>query len=439
MNVTVENLSPCKKLLRVEVDAAAVEAAFEDVTRGFQREAQLPGFRPGKAPRHLVLKAHAKGIETEVRRKLAGDTYRKAIDDQKLHVVGNPDLEEVQFEKGKPFQLAVTVEVAPEFELPDYKGLKAKREMRVVTDDDVERAIGMLRNQRSAYNDVSREVKDDDFVVVNYRATTDGKPLTDIAPTAKGLTQKENFWLHVQKDSFIPGFTEQLTGAKAGEKRTVTVTFPEDFVAKALSGKTGVYEVEIVQVKERKAPELNDEFAKTLGTNDVESLRAGVRADLQNELTSKLRRAVREQLIGELLSKVQFELPEAMVQAETRNLVYDLVNENQRRGIPRDAIEEKKQEIFEFASRSAKDRVKAAFILSKIAEKEGIKAEQQELAQRIVGIAAQQGVKPEKVARQLEENGGFSSIVEEIVNTKVLDFLELSAQVEEVVPAAPEA
>ena len=293
MNVTVENLSPCKKLLRVEVDAAAVEAAFEDVTRGFQREAQLPGFRPGKAPRHLVLKAHAKGIETEVRRKLAGDTYRKAIDDQKLHVVGNPDLEEVQFEKGKPFQLAVTVEVAPEFELPDYKGLKAKREMRVVTDDDVDRAIGMLRNQRSAYNDVSREVKDDDFVVVNYRATTDGKPLTDIAPTAKGLTQKENFWLHVQKDSFIPGFTEQLTGAKAGEKRTVTVTFPEDFVAKALSGKTGVYEVEIVQVKERceglleqhhKASEQRANLQRTM--QDVREHRAAEqqRSELRDEI-----------------------------------------------------------------------------------------------------------------------------------------------------------
>ena len=434
MNVSVENLGPCKKLLRVEVDAPAVDAALEEITLDFQKQVRLPGFRPGKAPRHLVVKAYAPQIDEEAKRKLVAD--RKAISDQKLRVVGQPDIEEIQFSKGRPFQFAVTLETAPDFELPEYKGLPVKREMAVVTEEDLERALNVLREQRAVYMDEAREVKEGDFVVVNYTGTCEGKPITDTASTARGLTEKKDFWLHVTKDSFIPGFTEQLVGAKAGEKRTVNVDFPAEFAARELSGKKGVYEVEVVQVKEKVLPELDDAFAKSYGAEDMAKLRAGVRTDLQNELNYKIKRNVRDQLVRELLKRVNCELPESIVLSETRNVVYDIVRENQQRGVSKETIEQQKDQIFSVANNSAKDRIKAAFVLGRVAEQEGIKADQKEVTQRILLLAQQYQIKPEQMVKQLRDRNGFAEIEEQIISAKVLDFLELNAKVEEVLPTA---
>ena len=434
MNVTVENLGPCKKLLRVEVEAPAVDGAFEEVTREFQKQVRLPGFRPGKAPRHLVVKAFASQIGEEAKRKLVSEAYRKAMSEQKLRAVGQPDIEEIEFAKGQPFQFAVTLETAPEFELPEYKGLPVKREMAVVPPEDVERALNVLREQRAIYTDVARPVQEGDYVVVNYAGRCEGKPITETAPTAQGLSEKKEFWLHVAKGAFIPGFTEQLIGARAGEKRTVQVDFPADFVARELSGKQGVYEVEIVQVKEKALPELNDEFARSYGAGDMARLREGVRADLQNELNSKIKRSVREQLVRELLDRVNCELPESIVLKETRNVVYDIVRENQRRGVLKDDIERQKDQIFSMANNSAKDRIKQAFVLARIAEQEGIQAEQKEITQRILALAEHYQIKPEQMIKQLRDRGGFAEIEEQIISAKVLDFLELNAKAEEVLP-----
>ena len=325
MNVTVENLAPCKKLLRVEVETEKVDAAFDEVTRDFQRHARLPGFRAGKAPRHLVIKAYNPQIQDEVRRKLLSESFREALREQKLDLVGRPEVEETQFGRGKPLQFTATFEIAPEFELPDYRGLPVRREVRIVTPEDVERAVGILLEERATYVDVAHPVQNGDFVVINYTGTCDGKPITETAPTARGLTEKKEFWVHVAEGSFIPGFTEQLVGASAGEKRTVTVQYPADFVSSQLAGLTGVYEVEVLQVKEKQLPELNEELAKAYGAETVEDLRAGVRRDLENELRHKQQRDTRDQLVRELLNRVTCELPESVVIHETKSAVYDMV------------------------------------------------------------------------------------------------------------------
>ncbi|HWI56484.1 MAG TPA: trigger factor, partial [Bacillota bacterium] len=328
MNVTVENLAPCKKLVRVEVEAQKVDETFATVTKEFQREANLPGFRPGKAPRDMVLRKYSKDIEEETKRKLISDSYKKAIEEQKLDVLGYPDIEEIQFSRGQPLQFAATIETAPEFELPEYKGIPVKREAHSVTDEDLTRALEALRQPRTTFNAVDRPLQTGDIAVVNYTGTCDGKPITEIAPTAKGLTEQKNFWVEIGGSSFIPGFSEQLQGAKAGDKRTVNVDFPADFVTPQLAGKRGVYEVEVVEVKEKVLPALDEAFAKSFGAESLEKLREGVRHDLENELTYKQNRTVRTQLVRSLLNRVTFELPETAVARETRNVVYDLVQEN---------------------------------------------------------------------------------------------------------------
>ena len=434
MNITVENLAPCKKLVRVELPAAAVDEAFESMTKDFQRQVSLPGFRPGKAPRAMVLQKYDADIASEVKKKLIPDAYRKAVADHKLEVVGYPDIEEIQFGRGQALQFAATVETAPEIQLPEYKGLPAKREALSVTDADVEKAINLLRERQTNFNPVTRETTATDIAVVNYTGTVDGAPITDVAPTAKGLTAQQNFWINMDGTGFIPKFADQLLGAKAGDKRTVTVDFPADFVTPQLAGKQGVYAVEVVEVREKVLPAADDTLAKGYGAESLEKLKEGVRRDLENELNFKNNKAVRNQLIGALLKQVSFDLPESALAHETRNVVYDIVRENQQRGVSQDIIEKQKEEIYNAASAGAKDRVKAAFLFEKIAAKENITATQEEVMQRIYQIAQMSQTTPDKLIKDLQKRNGIGEIFTQVRNEKVVDFLQQHAKLEDVKP-----
>lgn len=367
------------------------------------------------------------------------ESFRDALREQKLDMVGRPELEETQFGRGQALQYTATLETAPEFELPEYKGLPVRREVRVVTAEDVDRALDILLDQRSTFMDVARPVQTGDYVVINYTGTCDGKPLTDIAPTARGLTEKKGFWVHVEEGSFIPGFTEQLVGASAGEKRTVTVQYPADFVSTQLAGLTGVYEVEVVQVKVKETPPMNDETAKAYGAENVQELREGVQRDLENELKHKQQRDTRDQLVRELLNRVTCELPESVVLSETKSAVYDMVRRHQEQGASREAIDQHKEQIFAVANNNARDRVKASFVLGRIAAKEGIKAEDSEVVQRVLMMAQHYQMKPEQMVKQLRERNALPEIEEQVISLKVLELLEQHARFEDVLPGAPPA
>lgn len=432
MNVTIQELAPCKKLVRVELDAQAVDAAFESMTKDFQKQANLPGFRPGKAPKEMVVRKYEKDIQDEVKRKLIGESYKKAIEDKKLDVLGYPDIEEIQFGRGQALQFAATIETEPEFQLPEYKGLPVKRDGKTVTDEDVERALNLLREQQVKFEKADRELRPGDIAVVNYIGTCDGKPITDTAPTAKGLTEQKNFWVEMQPTSFIPGFADQLAGAKAADKRTVNVDFPADFVTKELAGKKGVYEVEIAEVKEKVLPPLDDAFAKTYDCESVAKLRENVRRDLENELKYKQGRDARAQIIKGLMERVNFDLPEVAVAKETRNVVYDIVRENSKRGVSRETIEKEKENIYSVAAHSAKERVKLAFLVQKIAEKEDIKVAQEEILRRVQTLAAMYQIQPERFLKDLQKRNGLIEIYDSLAHEKVMEFLENNAKFETV-------
>ncbi len=436
MNVTIENLAACKKLMRVEIEAQKVDETLDTVTKDFQKEATLPGFRPGKAPREMVLRKYTKDIEAESKRKLISEAYQKAVEEQKFDVVGHPDIEEIQFSRGQPLQFAATIETAPEFELPEYKGIPVQREDRGVTDEDVVRALDVLRQSRATFEKVDRPVQTGDIAVVSYTGTCEGKPITDIASNAKSLAEQKGFWVEVGANTFLPGFGDQLLGAKAGEKRTVNIDFPADFVTPQLAGKRGVYDVEVTEVKQKVLPPLDEEFAKNYGAENLDKLRAGVRKDLENELTYKQNKTIRNQLVRSLLNRVNFELPESSVAHETRNVVYDIVQENAKRGVSRQVIEQQKEQIYSAATQGAKERVKLQFLLRKIAEKEDVKVSQEEIAHRVSHMAAMYQIPAEKFLHDLQKRNGLIEVFDQIMNEKVLDLLQQNAKIENAPPAA---
>ena len=215
--------------------------------------------------------------------------------------------------------------------------------------------------------------------------------------------------------------------------------FPADFVQATLAGKKGVYEVEVVEVRVRVLPAMDEAFAKGWEAESVEKLRDGVRRDLQNELNQKKKRSIRNQIVSALLDQAKVDLPETVVQRETRTVVYEIVNENQRRGVAREIIDQQKDEIYSAAAQTAKVRVKVGFVFHKIAEKEGIRATKEELNVRIVAAASTYQMPVDKFVKELEKRDGFSEIYQQIIHEKVLDFLHENAKFEDVAPGqAPE-
>lgn len=431
VNVSVEILGPCKRLMRVEIEAAKVDEVFGEITREFQREARLPGFRPGKAPKDMVAKRYETEIKDEAKRKLLSDAYRKAIADEKLDVVGAPDIEEIEFAPGQKFQFAATLEIAPQFELPEYKGLPARREIGSVTPEDIEHALHLLGERQTQYQTVARELKEGDVAVVNYTGACDGKPITETAPTARGLAEKKAFWINVDKTSFIPGFGEQLIGMKAGDKRTVTVDFPTDFVTPQLAGKKGVYEVELVEAKEKVAPQFDEAFAKSYGAESMEKLREGVRADLQNEWNLKQSRSIRNQVVQSLLGKIQCDYRVPSGRGDARDCLFHCQRQPAARRSQGSARRgEGKNLRHGQRHRAGPDQ---GHLCLPAGGGEGRRSRGTSRNQRrLQDMATQYKMPVDKLVKELEKRGGLSSIYSQLLNEKVIDLLVQYAHLEDV-------
>jgi trigger factor len=433
MAVTIENTAPCRKKLRVEVAAERVAGARAEILQEFRKVATIPGFRPGKAPEPMVEKRYASQIDEELRKRLIPESYREALNEQKLKVVGYPQIESVDYHPGRPLIFTAAVDTAPEFSLPDYKGIPVKKKAVAVKDEDINKTLDSLRDQQADFVNVEgRTLRTGDYAVVNYSGVADGKPISELAPEDKGLGESKDFWLLISSDSFLPGFCDQLVGANAGEKRQVLVDFPKDFPSKSLAGRKATFFVDIVTIKEKKLAEFNDDLAKKLGTESLEKLRDAIRKGLVAEAEGQQDSDMRRQVVEYLLARAEFELPESLVQQETRSIIYDVVRENSTRGATKEQLEQKKDEIYGFAAKSAKDRVRTSFILDAIARAEQIKVEEAEVDERIAQMAQRSRTTAARLRAQLAERGGEAEIEEQILVSKTLDFLVDSAKVETV-------
>jgi trigger factor len=323
------------------------------------------------------------------------------------------------------------VDTAPEFPLPQYKGVPVNKKVTPVTEEEITKTIDALRDQQADFVAVEgRALRTGDFAVLNYSGVADGKPIAELVRDAKTLGEHKDFWLLISSDSFLPGFCDQLLGAQAGEKRQVMINFPSDFPQEALAGRKATYFVDIVALKEKKLPEVNDEFAKKLGAENVEKLKEMIHKSLVAEREAEAHAAMRKQAVDHLLGQVDFDLPESLVAHETRSIVYDVVRENSIRGITKEALEQKKDEIFGFATQNAIERVKTSFILDAIARAESIKVEESEIEARLATLAQRYRMAPAKLKAQLNEKDGLAEIEEQILVGKTLDFLLANAKVE---------
>jgi trigger factor len=430
MNIAIEEISSLRRRLRIEVPADRVTAAFSKTANEFQKIASIRGFRPGKAPLALVEKRYAKDIEEEVRRRIIPEAFREAVRSKKLDIVHVPAVEDIQeAQPGSTFSFSVVVDLAPDFKLPEYKGIPVKKADVSVTDADVDEVLQRLLDRDAEYKPVERPVQQGDYAIITYTGTCEGQPIETLVPKEPKLGKQEKLWLWIKDDFFLPGFGTQLIGARAGESRTVTVEFPADFALEPLRGKKGVYETQVEEVREKILPALDDAFAQKLGHDSLDELKTRLRSNIEVGKAQSAQDEHLRQLYEYLLSKTEFDLPESSVLNETQRTLMDIVMENQLRGIPDHVLMEHKEEIFNAAESSARKRVKLAFILGKIAEAEKIEVTPAELNQEILDLAKENRMSVEKFLKRLQKNDALDEIEQKILNRKTREFLLQSAAI----------
>jgi trigger factor len=431
MTITVEDVAPCRKRLKIEVPANRVQQAYDRVADDFQKEARIPGFRPGHAPRAVILKKFQKDIAGETQRTLVPEAYQEAVAEKKLRVVSQPEIEDLKYQPGLSLSFSTVVELVPEFRLPEYKGLVLKKQETEVTDADVDKMLQNLADQRATFDDApERPLALEDFAVISYTGTLDGAPLLDLVPEAKNLAHNPKFWLWMRPEGFLPKFAEQLVGLNKGGKRTVEVDFPADFPQAPVAGKKVSYDVELLEIKIKRAPVLDDAFAQELAKLNLEELKARIRENLAQDKAGQADRASRNEAVQKLIAAIEFDLPPTAVDEETHAAVYDIVAENQARGVPANVLEEKKDEIFQNAARTARDMVKFRFIAAQIAEQEKIEVTNDQMARHLAFLAQRENLTLEKMVERVRKNNAFGAIRGQLLNQAVLDFLLKEAKYE---------
>ncbi len=427
MNVQLNSVSESRKNLVVTLDKSEVETEHKAVVGEIVRQARLPGFRPGKAPEAIVLKRFAKEIAEELKQKVVTKAYQGALEKEKLEVLNVVSVEEGTIEAGLSAAITVTVDVRPEFVLPDYVGLPTTVPPADPTDAEVDSVIQGLRSERADFKATDRAAAKGDYVKLSYEGSTEGKKIAEIAGDKQLYAAVPQTWEEVEgaNEGIIPGLGKHLAGLSKGEKRTVPVTFPADFQpVPALAGKTADYAIEVQEVRERILPELDAEFFKAHQVDDLEGLKSQVRSSLKLQKERRNRATQRNQVTQALADKVNFEPPTSLVEAETQGVLRQFIEENMRRGIPAEQFEKDKKELFDGARKAAANRVKVQLILAKIAEAEKIQVTDRDIELFIRSEAARSNRSPDKIAKELgKSREALRSVQQSIIFDKSVDFL----------------
>ncbi len=446
MNITVERFRDCKAAIRVEVPSEKVESERASVTSKYHRQASIPGFRPGKAPIAMITRRYGKVIEEDLRQKLIASGYQEGKSHDGLDVISVVDVKDDQLNPDGSFSFTVEVITVPAFELPPLEGIPVRIPKASVTEELVGKAIEDMRERHAEYPEVEgRPLELGDVAVIDYHGFIDGRPIREVAPVAsESLQEGAEYWLKMSEAGFLPGFVEGLVGMSAGETRQVPVTLPENFPVEGIAGKTVTYEVTLRNVHTQVLPEVNDEFAvATELADNAASLPDEVRKRLEQELAARIDNMKREQVVARLTEAVQFDIPQPLLEQATKRRVQELVNANQERGVPEEAIIESQDEILAAASQQAQFDVKTNFLLHKVAAKEGLHATNEELHREVMLFAYRVRADKTQMRRFLKNGALLDRLRENLVARKAIDFLLASAAIEEVDPSqlaeAPQA
>lgn len=430
MQIAVDKQPNCLAALRATIPSARVKASLEALAGQYQKSAKLPGFRPGKAPLAVVARKYKDAIADEAVKDLLREAVNKAAEDNNLVVINAFNMQHGEVGE-KDLELSVQLTLEPDFKLPDAEKLDIEVLEEIVTEEHVSGNINMLLERMAEFTDIKdRALQMGDYAVLDYDATVEGKPLAELCPEAPSTMKGgEGLWVIMNEESMWPGFCTGLAGAKEGEEREITVDVPENFGVAALRGKKIAHKAKLKGIKAKTLPELTDEVAQKIAGRTADELRQTFRERLEAAAVEQTERKKRAAAVEHLVKTVEFEVPASMIMGEARRVVKEIVEAEQMRGLSDEDLLSKKDEIFQHAQMGAQFRVKADFILTRLAREQKIEATREELAEHIARMAQRLNMPMEKLVKQLVKREGLGSVEGEVVRDKALDFLSSKVKV----------
>jgi len=419
----------CRRELELEIPAEEVSKASEKVAKEFAKMARVPGFRPGKAPISLIKRRFAEDIKSEVLQNLVPETVEKAVAEQKLTPVSQPQVDKLEFKEGEPVKFRASFDVLPEFTLADYKSLEIEMPEMNLTDEDVNKALAEMQQRAAAFTPVDgRAVENDDFVQVKLHGTPEGEgdPL-----------DAESVLCHVGAEETMEPFNENLRGANVGDHKDFDVNYPADYPDAKLAGKLFHYSVDVLGIKTKKLPELNDEFAKDVSdATSLDELKTKIKESLEHERDHRQKDLQREKVIGELVKLHDFPVPESLVEHQMDVRLERVVRSLAQQGVDPRAVNIDWVTLRKRQEDRAKDDVKAELVIDRIATEEKIDASDEELDHELEHMAGHSGESAEVLRARLTKQGALDRMKAKLRSDKTIDWLAQNASVKTVAAAS---
>ena len=410
-----EDLSPVQKSIEVEIPADLLSREANKVTSEFGKHAKVPGFRPGKVPASVVRTRFSKEIQDEVVQRVLGESFRSVVREKGLEPVGDPQLEHLDpFIEGAPMKFKARFEVKPHIELGEYRGLEIDDPTIEVTDNDVETMIERLRDQASVYRvESERGLEDGDFAVI------------DIASSGEGIEPKtDSGHFKLGEDTPLPELHEALRGKKPGETSAFDKAYGEDANQEAWRGKTVHHDVTLKEIRVQEKPDVNDEFAKSVGGWDsVDAMRAAINADIRRHREKEAHNLKRQQAGEKLLGEHEFDVPETLVEEELGKSLNNYARYLASQGVDLQKAELDWRKVGEEFRPEAVKRVKRALILEAIAKKENVEVSDVEVDAEIRRAAREQGREFADVKHHLKHDGGYEALRTSMAQEKALELV----------------
>lgn len=432
VEVAVTDVSPSHKELTIEVHADEVKAEFEKTYLAYSRHVKVPGFRPGRVPRSVIRQRFSKDIRGEVLSNLLPHALSHAIQDHDIRAVGEPDInpEEISIAEGEPLRFKAGIEVVPDFELRDHKGVKLTRRVVEVTDEDVNKLIDYWRESSAEFAPVeNRPSQKGDFVSVNLV----GKfidPVENPAEAPEDL-KSDDVEIEIGGQGVQEDFNTALTGVTAGDVREFRVAYPADFTSKGLAGKTLDFTATVIAVRIKELPELTDEMAKEFGPYEsLEDMRLKVRENLIKQSDTRADNRLREDLMTSVITEYNFEIPAKILKKQRESRSQQFIHRVINSGLPMEQlmnIDIKKE--LKRIERQVERELRASIVFERIADKEGLTVTEPEIRAEIAERAAAAGISETEMIERLTKDDALSSIEYSVLHSKTLEHLLAATEI----------
>ena len=431
MEVNVEDLSSVKKILHIEVPQDVVRREIDSAYNEVKKTAKIKGFRPGKAPRQVLERHYGKDVRADVSSKLIQDSFAEAVQKNSLDVIGTPQIDPPELDVDKPYAYDATVEIRPELDAIEFSGIKLKKTLYRVTDQEIDTQLKALQKNlaRQEKIDEFRPVAADDFVLIDYEGFKDGNPFEETQRT-------ENYTMKIGSAQIAAALDNGIIGMKPGETRSIPVTFPEDHPNDKLKGLEISFSVDLKEIRKEVLPEIDDDFAKNFGKYEtLGDLKAEIVQNLSQGYEKRTEQELNEQIFSALLERIDFEVPDTMIEYELEGIVSDAERAFSYHNMSMEMIGMTHESLREKYRDTALKQVKRHLILGKIIDQEPVELSEEELAQGFEKMAKSFNQPAEEIRKYYESKENMERLAyfkHTLLEKKAIELIITKSDIEEV-------